>query len=352
MPDPNSNTSRWILTGHYPHLDFSKEYSRENDYTETNINTISIKTINTTLDYHAVCSYADMITSGNLCAVWDGTDIPDEHARLQRHDCFEFYYIVKGPVRSVVEYTPVILNSGDCILLNRHVRNMYHYTPDTLAISVSITEPFFQEQFLNNHRTSLSPKEIFDFILPNMNRDLYNNREYMLFTWKGGDVLYSDAYRYLMDCYEELRRKQPCYTDMLKGYLSRAFHAFTNGAEYDIRKECISQPTGKELTGEIKSFLDHNPRKISRQDLGAHFHFNGDYLCEVFRKNMNQTVHNYNQQVYMKEALALLQKTDLSVSRIAGQLGFASRAQFYKAFEKYYQHPVSFYRNDSICTSQ
>lgn len=341
---PERQDKHWKLEGHYPGRTFGKdEYYFDEKYVENNINQFNIKIFNNTLENTVVCSFADYITSGEITAVWDSEDSSNEASKLQHHEGFELMYVVKGPCKGIMEYTPFTLESGDCLLLNPNIRNLYYFTPDTLLISVSITLKFIRRYFIRDNRILVSPPLFQNFIVQNMAADTYKGKDFIRFSYKGSDAFNSSSHFLLQTIYTELRKKEPGYEYMIEGLLIRLFHSLNNPEEYDIQKENQFIYSGEELVEVIRQYLDTNKRKVTLEELSIYFHYNGNYLCRIFQKKIGQTIREYNTGICMQEALSLLKETDLSITEISSRIGFSSRAQFYKLFEQRYgEKPLAF----------
>ncbi|QHW31384.1 helix-turn-helix domain-containing protein [Paenibacillus rhizovicinus] len=75
---------------------------------------------------------------------------------------------------------------------------------------------------------------------------------------------------------------------------------------------------------------------ISREDVAAHVRLNPAYLSRLFKKETGKNLIDYLIEIKMKRAKQLLDTTNMTVSMIAQQVGYANFSHFTKTFRKYY----------------
>lgn len=84
----------------------------------------------------------------------------------------------------------------------------------------------------------------------------------------------------------------------------------------------------------ILSFLNQSfPERITLEDLSRRFHISPFYLCKRFRAETGFTVVEYLNQVRIREARRLLEKTDLSILEVSAQTGFNHVSHFGRLFK-------------------
>lgn len=76
-------------------------------------------------------------------------------------------------------------------------------------------------------------------------------------------------------------------------------------------------------------------------------HFNTSYFIRVFKDAFGCTPHQYIRRLQMEHAKNLLEHSDLSVSRVAGNLGFADVKHFTKLFKAYAHVTPTEYRKNN-----
>lgn len=84
--------------------------------------------------------------------------------------------------------------------------------------------------------------------------------------------------------------------------------------------------------------------RFSRKEIEETLHYNRDYLNRIFRQYTGFTLGDYCRTVCMEEAAHRLLHTSDTIERIAEQVGFPNRTQFYRVFQQYYHTTPCMYR--------
>lgn len=82
-------------------------------------------------------------------------------------------------------------------------------------------------------------------------------------------------------------------------------------------------------------FIHENYKgNLNNNILSEHFHFHPNYINNVFKKYMGQTIHKYIIELRITNAISLLEESDLSIDEIARETGFYDCSYFSKYFKK------------------
>ncbi len=101
-----------------------------------------------------------------------------------------------------------------------------------------------------------------------------------------------------------------------------------SGGEYD------ADPRAEALKKVIVYIREHYEEKISLKDLASIMNMNEQYFCRFFRKTMRRTPVTYLNEVRIRQAVQLLEQTNLQVVEIAGECGFGNMGHFITEFRK------------------
>lgn len=86
---------------------------------------------------------------------------------------------------------------------------------------------------------------------------------------------------------------------------------------------------------QLVNYIDgHIYERIALDELAVNFDKHKTHLTSVFKKEMNQTFHNYILNRKINESKHLLLFTDKSYKEISIQLAFASQSHFIQIFKK------------------
>lgn len=105
--------------------------------------------------------------------------------------------------------------------------------------------------------------------------------------------------------------------------------------EYQAESRATAAPPRNETVEQICAYLAVNyQQKFSLSEVAAKFYLSPYYLSRVFRKVTGQSIVDYLNGRRIEAAQKLLETTDLSISAVAEQTGFASAAHFRRVFRE------------------
>jgi AraC-like DNA-binding protein len=94
----------------------------------------------------------------------------------------------------------------------------------------------------------------------------------------------------------------------------------------------------------IRSYIDKNyAEKLTLDQLASNVHLNPSYLSRFISKYYGKSFYGILTDTRLDHAYSLITSTDISITEIIGQTGFANYAQFNKEFKKrYHSSPKNF----------
>lgn len=102
---------------------------------------------------------------------------------------------------------------------------------------------------------------------------------------------------------------------------------------------------GTTLSSIIQYMNQNYDQRITLSSVAQHFHVNKSYLAQLFRQRKNETFNEYLNQIRMDQAKRLLRFSELSISSICEQVGFANPSYFSKIFKESVGMTPSDYQN-------
>lgn len=133
---------------------------------------------------------------------------------------------------------------------------------------------------------------------------------------------------------------------MIYALLDRLF-ALLVSSSYEGVYVDLGSDTERNVAELAKQYMDNNKRKLSRAELAEAISYNGDYINRIFKKYTGQSVKDYNQFVYLKEAARLLKNSKISVVEITRKVGFENRTHFNKLFRQHFGLLPNEYRDST-----
>ncbi len=114
-----------------------------------------------------------------------------------------------------------------------------------------------------------------------------------------------------------------------------AAHPALCRAGVPCREQRRSAPPRNETIEQVCAYLAANYRqKFSLTEVAARFYLSPYYLSRLFRRVTGQSIVDYLNNRRIEAAQKLLETTELSISAIAEQTGFASAAHFRRVFRE------------------
>ena len=108
----------------------------------------------------------------------------------------------------------------------------------------------------------------------------------------------------------------------------------------------LRAPSIKNSIAQMLTYINHNiHRKMDLDELSSHLHCNKYYLCHMFKKETDLTIHEYITLQRLAAAKKMLLYSEEPLSVIALECGFGSFSYFSKVFKEQEQETPSGFRN-------
>lgn len=151
-----------------------------------------------------------------------------------------------------------------------------------------------------------------------------------------------------------LRRMHEEYVGKAAGH-EMAFSIYLNELLLEILRQSDSESGDQRITAEfniqnsivenIMQYLaERYANKISLEQLADHFFLNKHYICHLFKKKTGYTITEFLLHIRIRHAKKYLTYSDMSISEIAGKVGFGSFSNFAHDFKKVVGSPPTHYR--------
>ena len=148
--------------------------------------------------------------------------------------------------------------------------------------------------------------------------------------------------REALDCIQEIYdiREKPTARLRIQGLFSQIWAAVLENAEQS-RKHFASQKKQDKKLNALKKMIDfihsHYMDKIAVEDIAAAGIMSKSSCLSLFKRYLNDTPVNFLINYRLKLGAQLLRDSDMSVTNIAYQAGFANVSYFVEAFHKVYR---------------
>lgn len=152
---------------------------------------------------------------------------------------------------------------------------------------------------------------------------------------------------YIIDAFEEFYScKEKRNMAIVGKVYALMAHIFRNYKKNSILQiEYKRKNTKRQTIQKIIKYISENyNKKLTTVLLAEKFHISEQYLCRIFKKETLHTVHEYINNLRIKNALPLIRNTDEPISQIARRVGFDDTNYFSKVFKKYINMTPNEYR--------
>jgi len=209
-------------------------------------------------------------------------------------------------------------------IFNEH--KVYIYRPTDFNIAKQITK-----SLINTY--SQNYQDIFS-ILDNMPVEIKSSNltiEDLTHIWNGiaaffiGKETLSSGFNYYSadDLVDEFKTQQ-------------AMFSYIAEASKDTPEIFDDEKLGKSFANMLIYIANNYQKELYLKDLAQKFYLNMTYCCDLFRKHLNMTFHEYLTQIRMKKAKELLLSGEYTITQISGMVGYLDNYYFSRVFKKYF----------------
>lgn len=250
-------------------------------------------------------------------AVRSGTfNMDQNHA----HDSYEIYYMKAGARFYFIKDRSYLVREGDLVLIEPMVlhRTTEAYSPN-------------HERVLFNFKTSwITP------FLGEMPEDLMTPfRDHPIVRPEGKDKVWTDAL--IARMLAEQQQREPGSDGMLKLLLTELllwlYRYGQQASKHDLQSSEHPTTLHRKVSEIVRYINENYEEELTLQTVADRFHISPYYLCRIFKEATGFTLVEYIQRLRVKEAQRLLTTTRLSMTEVAGRVGFDSSTHFGRVFK-------------------
>lgn len=250
---------------------------------------------------------AHMMAGGSEIALARAHGVNDNMQHSHYHTFFEMYYLEAGTRCHVAGDNLYKINAGELIIFPPFM--MHHSYGETDVRFKRIVVYFTPEAVLT----------------PEVSERLSGQaNSYRLTGHDRADVdLMLEELRQTQDARQEF------YNEQLRLLLNYVLICIVRQAPTNSLLERTDR-----MTQVIRYLHEHHGDHLTLDEIAAHFHISPYYLCREFKGLTQSTVVQYLNNVRIGRAQLLLNETDLSISEISREVGFANVTHFNRVFKQ------------------
>lgn len=240
------------------------------------------------------------------------------------HDQYEIYYLLNGERNYFINQRSYHIKKGDLVLINK---NILHKT-STIDKKHPAHERIllqFDEKLFSDLKNEMNNLDLFAIFAKKENV-LSLNPEQQL--WIEDQLFKLTAEKRKKDSDDNLFYLKLMIAEILIFIKRTALKSADQNLKYpDEKHKNISQ---------VAAFISENyAKKLSLNFLAEKFNYSPAYLSRAFKEVTGFNFVEYKNNIRIKEASKLLQQSNLSVTEIAGQVGFNNITHFGRIFKEF-----------------
>jgi len=242
---------------------------------------------------------------------------------LHFHQEVELLYVFEGKVELAVLNDQFSMNKNDIIVINANFKHQYTVSQGTILCKLQIPYQFLCDNLGYND------------IIFGCNSMKEENEAYA----KLNAILIR-----LLGAFVKNDSKQNCFSQ--QSLLYQLLDILVTDFLISNNDKLFLEKNKDERMYKINNYIQSNYNKaITLKDLSEYLFLSMSYLSRYFKKNYGMNFLEYLSSVRMHHAMEDLLFTDLNITRIAVENGFANSSVFSKKFKELYQVSPSQYRN-------
>lgn len=258
-------------------------------------------------------------------------NMPTKHV----HDEYEIYYLVKGERYYFIGQHTYHIHEGCLVFIDR---NEIHKT------GMAGGAGSYHDRILIEFREE--PFRTFFQSLGDLNlREFFRNNSGVI------ELDVKAAHHVeglLLSIQSEIHKKLPGYRMSVMSKLSSLLiYAMRYGAEHNAEPMPSSATAKHKKVDEVASFIvEHCAEPLSLESVAGSFFVNKCYLSRIFKEVTGFTVNEYINIHRISAAQKLLAESNMTITEIAGAVGYESLTYFEKVFRTYREVSPLKYRNE------
>lgn len=254
-----------------------------------------------------------------------------KHARFREypehsHNFIELTYVYSGTITHVVDGTEIVLNRGEFIMYDQHVKHSVKFAGENdIAFNIIVLPEYIEylSTLLENEN------QMSNFLFHSIfNYD--NSGMYMVF--KVGDSLsIAELMERIFEClYSESNFKDP----MIKLLLGELLLKLTEKQEKVFLES--KDTYNSHIMHLISEYIKKHYQEANLKDLASLLHVPDYQICKIIKKHTGKTFKELLQDERMYKCKKLLRTSNLPVAEMMNAIGYENATYFYKVFKQYF----------------
>jgi len=255
-----------------------------------------------------------------------------DHSNFHWHYEYEFIFVLKGSLLISTGSRPMILETGDILLINtKEVHELQKTEEDNICLFVQLSPDLF-EKVQDKHKN-------YHFYLNSNDGEMTPKKGCRPFIKLIANIAWEASREDVIGYYRT------------KSYIYMLIADLFDDVQYDIRQYAFSSKKTEKtenLMGIIRYVEEHFNDEILMNNLCHNFGMSEKTIYRFLKHNIGKTVKDLVIECKIRHSKTMLKYTDKSISYIANECGFISEATFYRVFREKVVITPKFYRSNGI----
>lgn len=257
------------------------------------------------------------------------------------HDFFEFVYMLRGSMINKVDGVSYKMKEGSVLFMDcDQVHEIYSDDKDIAYINILASKNFLITGTENIDKLV----DLFSFIALQEDKKYAKNLSPII-EFKGEEK--EEIETLIMSMLREYNNINRYSDKVLRHYFYIFIIKLLNSLVVTDENKTVVDTNQK--MERILDYIEQNYNKhINLEEIAEKFFYNSSYFSRLFKKICGRTFNDYVQDLRIKKSLVLMSDTDYSIEKIAEEVGYADKKQFYNIFKKRMGITPSRYKREVI----
>ncbi|MCD8151262.1 MAG: AraC family transcriptional regulator [Clostridiales bacterium] len=253
------------------------------------------------------------------------------------HSFIEVACVLRGNIINHIAKQELTMVPGDiCIIAPGSVHAITAFSDDCILLNFIIRTSTFEDAFFG----ILSENDILsDFFM----RILYqkNCQSYLLFR-TGNDP---DVTNFIGYAWDEFHGHRQYKSRMLNSVINALFIFILRNHGTDFVFPETGSNQENENTILILKYIQEHYNTLTLSELSSFFNYSERQIQRIIKQSTGMSFSQNIQKLKLRQAVRLIQNSNLSIAAISDELGYSAPENFRKVFKKYYGMTPTEYRS-------
>lgn len=257
----------------------------------------------------------------------------DMRALCHWHEDIECIYIFDGEMNYDINDKTVLLQTGDCIIVNSHQLHFgYDHLQRECEFAVVLFHPGILNSNLYTYQKLVSP--------------IVNSSAETYWHFPKTHPANPEIASLLQQLYT-LRQSDRHQEYLILGLFHCLWHNIYHNSNHELYKHTILEEPDIHIQKQMVSYIyEHYSDNIELEDIAASGNISRSKCCKLFRKYLQQSPVAFLNAYRMEISCNLLKDTSYSITKIAISCGYNHLSYFSKNFYKKYGCTPNQYRKN------